>query len=94
MVRSLDAHLHPEKLKVIAQQLQHQHAQTQTQTQTLLRLQKLHEQQEKEQKPSSPETIQHIEGTQEKSSPTEEDQRQAVIVTSSRTPPDPTGMLP
>ncbi|KAJ8366941.1 hypothetical protein AAFF_G00336450 [Aldrovandia affinis] len=147
-VRSLDAHLHPEKLKVIAQQLQHQHAQTQTQT--LLRLQKLHEQQEKEQMPSSPEllapttppapthhatvivpaptlppphhhitvvtmspasvintvstsrqnldtivqAIQHIEGTQEKSSPTEEDQRRAVIVTSSRTPPDPTAMLP
>ncbi|KAJ8367104.1 hypothetical protein AAFF_G00331080, partial [Aldrovandia affinis] len=126
-VRSLDAHLHPEKLKVIAQQLQHQHAQTQTQT--LLRLQKLHEQQEKEQMPSSPvlkarphhhitmvtmspasvintvstsrqnldtivQAIQHIEGTQEKSSPTEEDQRRAVIITSSRTPPDPTAMLP
>ncbi|KAG9337256.1 hypothetical protein JZ751_029541 [Albula glossodonta] len=54
-VRSLDAHLYPEKLKVIAQQVQEQ--QVQTQTQTLLRLQQLHEQQEKEQMPRSPQPL-------------------------------------
>ncbi|XP_055050886.1 transcription factor AP-4 isoform X1 [Misgurnus anguillicaudatus] len=46
-IRSLDAHLYPEKLKVIAQQLQDQHVQTQT----LLRLQQ-HEQLEKETTPA------------------------------------------
>ncbi|XP_036393824.1 transcription factor AP-4-like isoform X3 [Megalops cyprinoides] len=54
-VRTLDAHLYPEKLKVIAQQVQEQHAQTQTQT--LLRLQQLHEQQEREQTPHSPQVL-------------------------------------
>ncbi|KAJ8363159.1 hypothetical protein SKAU_G00119900 [Synaphobranchus kaupii] len=54
-VRSLDAHLYPEKLKVIAQQLQDQHAQTHTQT--LLRLQQLHEHKDKEQKPRSPQLL-------------------------------------
>ncbi|KAI1884441.1 hypothetical protein AGOR_G00226430 [Albula goreensis] len=43
-IRSLDAHLYPEKLKVIAQQVQEQHAQTQS----LLRLQQQHEQLERE----------------------------------------------
>ncbi|XP_030646592.1 transcription factor AP-4 [Chanos chanos] len=40
-IRSLDAHLYPEKLKVIAQQVQEQHVQTQT----LLRLQQQQQQQ-------------------------------------------------
>ncbi|KAG7491326.1 hypothetical protein MATL_G00002430 [Megalops atlanticus] len=144
-VRTLDAHLYPEKLKVIAQQVQEQHVQTQSQT--LLRLQQLHEQQEREQTPHSPQVlapatppapthhptvivpaptlpppphhvtvvtmspasvintvstsrqnldtivqaIQHIEGTQEKASGPEEDQRRAVIVTPARLPPDATG---
>ncbi|KAJ8398763.1 hypothetical protein AAFF_G00419600 [Aldrovandia affinis] len=43
-IRSLDAHLYPEKLKVIAQQVQEQHVQTQS----LLRLQQQHEQLERE----------------------------------------------
>ncbi|KAJ8346065.1 hypothetical protein SKAU_G00302580 [Synaphobranchus kaupii] len=43
-IRSLDAHLYPEKLKVIAQQVQEQHAQTQS----LLRLHQQHEQLERE----------------------------------------------
>ncbi|XP_062304027.1 transcription factor AP-4-like [Osmerus eperlanus] len=41
-VRSLDSHLHPERLKVITQQVQEE--QVQLQTQTLLRLQQLHQQ--------------------------------------------------
>ncbi|XP_052409421.1 transcription factor AP-4 isoform X2 [Carassius gibelio] len=44
-IRSLDAHLYPEKLKVIAQQLQEQHVQTQT---------LLHLQQQQQQESSSP----------------------------------------
>ncbi|KAJ8246210.1 hypothetical protein GJAV_G00264980 [Gymnothorax javanicus] len=48
-MRSLDAHVYPEQLKVITQQVQDQHAQLQVQA--LLRLQQL---QEKEQKPGSP----------------------------------------
>ncbi|XP_043090101.1 transcription factor AP-4 isoform X2 [Puntigrus tetrazona] len=40
-IRSLDAHLYPEKLKVIAQQVQEQHVQTQT----LLRLQQQQQEQ-------------------------------------------------
>ncbi|XP_051570181.1 transcription factor AP-4 [Myxocyprinus asiaticus] len=43
-IRSLDAHLYPEKLKVIAQQVQEQHVQTQT----LLHLQQQQEQMENE----------------------------------------------
>ncbi|XP_039542356.1 transcription factor AP-4 isoform X2 [Pimephales promelas] len=43
-IRSLDAHLYPEKLKVIAQQVQEQHVQSQT----LLRLQQQQEQLGKE----------------------------------------------
>ncbi|XP_051987325.1 transcription factor AP-4 isoform X4 [Xyrauchen texanus] len=47
-IRSLDAHLYPEKLKVIAQQVQEQHVQTQT----LLHLQQQQEQMESESPPS------------------------------------------
>ncbi|KAL7860991.1 hypothetical protein AOLI_G00173400 [Acnodon oligacanthus] len=47
-IRSLDAHLYPEKLKVIAQQVQEQHVQTQT----LLRLQQQQEQLERETTPA------------------------------------------
>ncbi|XP_028842598.1 transcription factor AP-4 [Denticeps clupeoides] len=135
-IRSLDAHLYPEKLKVIAQQVQEQ------QTQTLLRLQQQQEQLEQENTqvlgPPTPPTptnhptvivpapalpppshhvtvvtmgptsvintastsrqnldtivqaIQHIEGTQERSMP-EEEQRRAVIVTPARTLSDPAG---
>ncbi|XP_036409097.1 transcription factor AP-4 [Megalops cyprinoides] len=52
-IRSLDAHLYPEKLKVIAQQVQEQHAQTQT----LMRLQQQHEQLEREPAPRSPQVL-------------------------------------
>ncbi|XP_048870931.1 transcription factor AP-4-like [Brienomyrus brachyistius] len=54
-IRSLDAHLYPEKLKVIAQQVQEQHVQTQM----LLRLQQ-HQQQESptgEPSPHSPQVL-------------------------------------
>ncbi|XP_061078860.1 transcription factor AP-4-like [Conger conger] len=134
-VRSLDSHLFPEKLQMLAQQLHDE----QEQTETLLRLQHLHKHKQKEQKAHSPQlpapatppapthhatvivpaptlplpphhitvvtmspasvintvstsrqnldtivqAIQHIEGTQEKSSSVEEDQRRAVIVASS-----------
>ncbi|XP_023666531.1 transcription factor AP-4 isoform X1 [Paramormyrops kingsleyae] len=144
-IRSLDAHLYPEKLKVIAQQVQEQHMQTQTQT--LLRLQQQHEQLERELPPCSPQVltpptppapthhatvivpaptlpplphhvtvvtmgptsvintastsrqnldtivqaIQHIEGTQDKASVAEEEQRRAVIVTPGRVPQDDPG---
>ncbi|XP_029108445.1 transcription factor AP-4 isoform X2 [Scleropages formosus] len=138
-IRSLDAHLYPEKLKVIAQQVQEQHAHTQM----LLRLQ----QQQQQEAPRSPQlvgsstppaptshptvivpapvlpalphhitvvtmsptsvintvstsrqnldtivqAIQHIEGTQEKASRAEEEQRGAIIVTPGRNPPDAVG---
>ncbi|KPP64469.1 transcription factor AP-4-like [Scleropages formosus] len=149
-IRSLDAHLYPEKLKVIAQQVQEQHAHTQM----LLRLQ-----QQQQEAPRSPQVsaanirrsirqlvgsstppaptshptvivpapvlpalphhitvvtmsptsvintvstsrqnldtivqaIQHIEGTQEKASRAEEEQRGAIIVTPGRNPPDAVG---
>ncbi|KPP62791.1 transcription factor AP-4-like, partial [Scleropages formosus] len=54
-IRSLDAHLYPEKLKVIAQQVQEQHMQTQTQT--LLRLQQQQEQLERETASRSPQVL-------------------------------------
>ncbi|KAL4648690.1 transcription factor AP-4-like [Arapaima gigas] len=142
-IRSLDAHLYPEKLKVITQQVQEQHAHTQM----LVHLQQqLHQQEATEGKLSSRspqglgsptpfaptnhptvivpapvlpalphhvtvvtmspasvintvstsrqnldtivQAIQHIEGTQDKFSKTEEEQRRAVIITPGRTPPD------
>ncbi|KAK3520324.1 hypothetical protein QTP70_021362 [Hemibagrus guttatus] len=54
-IRSLDAHLYPEKLKVIAQQVQEQHVQTQT----LLRLQQ-QEQLERESNPARSTQVRYV----------------------------------
>ncbi|RMC17851.1 hypothetical protein DUI87_05518 [Hirundo rustica rustica] len=79
-VRSLEAHMYPEKLKVIAQQVQLQQQQEQVR---LLHQEKL----EREQQIRT-QAIQHIEGTQEKQLQ-EEEQRRAVIVTPARACPEP-----
>ncbi|NP_001406359.1 transcription factor AP-4 isoform 5 [Mus musculus] len=79
-VRSLEAHMYPEKLKVIAQQVQLQQQQEQVR---LLHQEKL----EREQQHLRTQAIQHIEGTQDKQE-LEEEQRRAVIVKSVRSCPD------
>lgn len=79
-VRSLEAHMYPEKLKVIAQQVQLQQQQEQVR---LLHQEKL----EREQQHLRTQAIQHIEGTQERQEQ-EEEQRRAVIVKPGRSCPE------
>ncbi|KAM6165098.1 transcription factor AP-4 isoform 5-T5 [Erethizon dorsatum] len=79
-VRSLEAHMYPEKLKVIAQQVQLQQQQEQVR---LLHQEKL----EREQQHLRTQAIQHIEGTQDKQE-LEEEQRRAVIVKPVRSCPE------
>ncbi|KAM6155325.1 transcription factor AP-4 isoform 5-T5 [Rhynchocyon petersi] len=75
-VRSLEAHMYPEKLKVIAQQVQLQQQQEQVR---MLHQEKL----EREQQHLRTQAIQHIEGTQE-----QEDERRVVIVKQARGGPE------
>ncbi|KAM5227409.1 transcription factor AP-4 isoform 5-T5 [Ctenodactylus gundi] len=79
-VRSLEAHMYPEKLKVIAQQVQLQQQQEQVR---LLHQEKL----EREQQHLRTQAIQHIEGTRDKQD-LEEEQRRAVIVKPVRSCPE------